>query len=94
MRTAAAAFALFLGASFPAFADGVGDQAASMCRSEVIRQAHVDASDVSVESVRVSSNAVRVSLNVRINRRLQQVRCDVARGDTLTVRGLSPSLGR
>lgn len=67
-------------------------EAISLCRAEVQAQAGADAS-VRLDQVRVRPRAVRVELDVWRGGRLQNVRCEVARGDEqLTIASISPAV--
>jgi hypothetical protein len=77
-----------------ASADDIADrnQAISICRAEVQARAGADAS-VRFDQVRVRPRAVRVDLDLWRNGQLQNVRCDVARGQgPLTIASISPTL--
>ncbi len=76
-----------------ASADDVSDrnQAISLCRAEVQAQAGEGAS-VRLDQVRVRPRAVRVELDLWRNGQLQNVRCDVARGQELTIAAITPAL--
>ncbi len=77
-----------------AVADEVGDrnQAIALCRVEIASQAGVDADAVRLDRVRVRGASVRVDLDVWREGRLQNVRCDVSRGDTLSIASITPAL--
>lgn len=76
-----------------ASADDLADrqQAISLCRAEVQAQAGADAS-VRFDQVRVRPRAVRVDLDVWRNGALQNVRCDVQRGQQLTIASITPAV--
>jgi hypothetical protein len=76
-----------------ASANDVADrnQAISLCRAEVEAQAGADAT-VRFDQVRVRPRAVRVEFDVWRNGQLQNVRCDVARGQELTIAAITPAL--
>jgi hypothetical protein len=76
-----------------ASADDVADrnQAISLCRAEVTAQAGADAT-VRLDQVRVRPRTVRVELDLWRGNQLQNVRCDVARGQELTIASISPAL--
>lgn len=78
-----------------AAADNVSDRTAAiqLCRAEVSAQAGAAASDVRLDQVRVRPRAVRVDLDVWRGGTLQNVRCDVTRGDgELTIAAITPAL--
>jgi len=76
-----------------ASADDVSDrnQAISLCRAEVQAQAGADAT-VRLDQVRVRPRAVRVELDLWRNGQLQNVRCEVTRGQELTIAAITPAL--
>ncbi len=76
-----------------ASADDVSDrsQAIALCRAEVQAQAGADAT-VRLDQVRVRPRAVRVELDLWRNGQLQNVRCEVARGQELTIAAITPTL--
>lgn len=77
-----------------ASANDVADrnQAISICRAEVQAQAGADAT-VRLDQVRVRPRAVRVDLDLWRGNQLQNVRCDVSRGqDQLTIASITPTV--
>jgi len=76
-----------------ASADDVADrsQAIALCRAEVTAQAGSDAT-VRLDQVRVRPRAVRVDFDLWRGNRLQNVRCEVARGDELQIASITPAL--
>ena len=76
-----------------ASANDVADraQAISLCRAEVRAQAGADAT-VRFDQVRVRPRAVRVEFDVWRNGQLQNVRCEVTRGQELTIAAITPTL--
>ncbi len=76
-----------------ASADDVTDrnQAIALCRAEVQAQAGETAS-VRFDQVRVRPNAVRVDLDLWRDGQLQNVRCEVSRGQELTIAAITPTL--
>ncbi len=76
-----------------ASADDVSDRnhAISLCRAEVEAQAGEGAT-VRFDHVRVRPRTVRVELDLWRNGQLQNVRCDVARGQELTIAAITPTL--
>ena len=77
-----------------AFADDVSDrtQAIHLCRAEVAAQAGVAASEVRFDQVRVRGGSVRVDLDLWRNGDLQNIRCDVRRGEPLSIASITPTL--
>ncbi len=65
--------------------------AISLCRAEVQAQFGEGAS-VGLDQVRVRPNLVRVDLDLWRDGQLQNVRCDVARGQELTIAAITPGL--
>lgn len=74
-------------------ADEISDrnQAISLCRAEVQAQAGADAS-VRLDQVRVRPRVVRVDLDLWRGSSLQNVRCEVTRGQELTIASITPTL--
>lgn len=75
-------------------ADDIADrtQAISLCRAEVQAQAG-DAASVRLDQVRVRPRAVRVDLDLWRDGQLQNVRCEVTRGqEALTIAAITPTL--
>lgn len=74
-------------------ADDTADrtEAISLCRAEVQAQAGADAK-VRFDQVRVRPQVVRVDLDVWHDGALQNVRCDVQRGQPLTIASITPPL--
>jgi len=74
-------------------ADEVSDrnQAISLCRAEVQAQAGADAT-VRLDQVRVRPRVVRVDIDLWRGNSLQNVRCEVTRGQELTIASISPTL--
>lgn len=66
-------------------------QAISLCRAEVQAQVGADAK-VRFDQVRVRPQVVRVDLDVWHDGALQNVRCDVQRGQPLTIASITPPL--
>jgi hypothetical protein len=77
-----------------ASADEVNDrtQAIHLCRTEVAAQAGVDVSQARFDQVRVRGRTVRVDIDLWRNGALQNIRCDVTRGDTLAIASITPAL--
>lgn len=76
-----------------ASADDVADRshAIGLCRAEVQAQAG-ETANVRLDQARVRPNLVRVDLDVWRDGQLHNVRCDVARGQELTIAAISPAL--
>jgi len=97
MRTSLLSALVLAGALFTpslASADEVADrnQAIQLCRGEVASQAGVEVSSVRLDQVRVRGASVRVDLDLWRDGRLQNVRCDVSRGETLTIAEITPTV--
>lgn len=96
MRELAVAGVVFAAALMtPTFAtaDDTADrtQAISLCRAEVLAQAGADAK-VQFDQVRVRPKLVLVDLDVWRDGALKNVRCDVKRGQELTIASITPAL--
>ena len=76
-----------------ASADEVADRTAAiaLCRAEVTAQAGEGAT-VRFDQVRVRPRAVRVEFDLWRDGQLQNVRCEVARGQELTIASITPAL--
>lgn len=90
----AMAFAAVLVIPGAAFADDASDrtEAIRICKAEVAAQAGVDAATVRFDQVRVRATSVRVDLDLWRNGDLQNIRCDVRRGDDLQIASITPAL--
>lgn len=77
-----------------ASADAVSDRtdAIRLCRAEVAAQTGATAEQVRLDQVRVRGTSVRVDLDLWRDGQLQNIRCDVSRGETLEVASITPSL--
>lgn len=77
-----------------ASADAVSDrtEAIRLCRAEVSSQAGVEASAVRLDQVRVRGTSIRVDLDLWRNGSLENIRCDVTRGEQLQVASITPTL--
>jgi hypothetical protein len=77
-----------------AFADDASDrtQAIRICKAEIAAQAGVDAASVRLDQVRVRGTSVRVDLDLWRNGDLQNIRCDVRRGEELSIASITPVL--
>jgi len=77
-----------------ASADDVSDrtQAIHLCRTQVAAQAGVDVSEARFDQVRVRGRLVRVDIDLWRNGSLQNIRCDVSRGDTMAIASITPAL--
>jgi hypothetical protein len=75
-----------------ASADEISDRTAAirLCRAEVAAQAGVEPAEVRLDQVRVRGASVRVDLDLWRNGDLQNIRCDVSRGDELTIASITP----
>jgi|CXWL01.1.fsa_nt_gi hypothetical protein len=92
---AAAALAILVGLPGPALADPVADRngAIALCRTEIAARAGVDAGTIRLDQARLRGRLVRVDLDVWSNGRLQNIRCDVARGGpALTIASITPAV--
>jgi hypothetical protein len=89
----AMALAAVLVAPGVASADEISDrgQAIALCRAEVTAQAGSDAS-VRLDQVRVRPRAVRVDFDLWRDNQLQNVRCEVTRGQELVIASITPAL--
>lgn len=67
-------------------------EAVRLCRAEVAAQAGLDEGQVRFDRAHVGARSVRIDLDVWRDGRLQNVRCDVARGETLTIASIDPAL--
>ncbi len=77
------------------YADDVSDrtEAIRLCRAEVAAQAGVGVDAVRLDQVRVRPRAVRVDLDLWRDRQLQNVRCEVSRGQgELAIAAITPTL--
>jgi hypothetical protein len=90
----AAAALEVVGFSGPASADDSADrnQAIQLCRAEVSARTGIAAEDVRLDNARLRPRMVRVDLDVWTNGALQNVRCDVRRGDALEIAEITPAL--
>ncbi|MGE0742594.1 MAG: hypothetical protein AB7O98_14735 [Hyphomonadaceae bacterium] len=77
-----------------ASADAVSDRTAAigLCRTEVSSRTGVAAESIRLDQARVRLSVVRVDLDVWQNGRLQNVRCDVTRGEQLQIAEITPAL--
>ena len=67
-------------------------EAVRLCRAEVVTQTGLEESQVRFDRAHVGARTVRVDIDVWRDGRLQNVRCDVARGETLTIASIDPAL--
>jgi hypothetical protein len=67
-------------------------QAIQLCRAEVVAQTGAEASQVRLDQINVRPRLVRVDFDLWQNGRLQNIRCEVARGAELTIASITPSL--
>lgn len=89
-----AAFAISLFAPVAAAAgDDATDrsQAIALCRAEVRAQAG-EGANVRFDQVRVRPRAIRVEFDLWRGNQLQNVRCEVSRGDELVIASITPAL--
>src|SRR5262245_30790783 len=77
-----------------ASADEAADrsQAIQFCRSQISSQAGVDGEAVRLDQVRVRPHLVRVDFDLWRHGQLQNVRCDVPRGQSPSVASITPPL--
>jgi hypothetical protein len=66
-------------------------QAIALCRAEVQAQAGAEAT-VRLDQVRVRARTFRVDLDLWRGSNLQNVRCDVERGQELTIASITPTV--
>ncbi len=91
-------FTLALAASVlaPGFAlardNGERNEAIRLCVEEVVSRTGLNAEQVRFDELRVGRNTIRVDVDVWRGNQLQNVRCDVARGEALTIAALVPAL--
>ena len=76
-----------------ASADDIADrnQAIALCRAELTTQAGENAT-VRLDQVRVRPRAVRVEFDLWRGNQLQNVRCEVTRGQELVIASITPAL--
>lgn len=67
------------------------NEAIALCRTEVTAQAG-DGATVRFDQLRERATTIRVDFDVWRDGRLQNVRCDVARGEALTIASITPAL--
>jgi hypothetical protein len=77
-----------------ASADEVADrtQAIRLCRAEVAAQTGLEPDSVHLDQARVRGRSIRVDLDIWRDGRLQNVRCDVRRGDAVEIVAITPAL--
>jgi hypothetical protein len=68
-------------------------RAIQLCQAEVAAQAGLDADAVRLDNVRLRASVVRVDFDVWREGQLQNVRCEVTRGDQLQIASITPALG-
>ena len=90
----AAAFLLSLSPAAVAqpSANQVSD-AIALCRDSIAEQTHTDVDHVRLDQVRQRTHSVTVDIDLWRDGRLTNVRCEVARGETLTIASITPALG-
>ncbi len=87
--------AAVLAAPQTAFAgDNVADRSAAiqLCRAEVVSQTGAEAGQVRLDQVAVRARTVRVDFDYWRNGDLQNIRCEVTRGEQLTIASITPTL--
>lgn len=73
-------------------ANAVG-QAVALCRNTVAQQAGVSVDRVRLDQARERSRVVLVDVDLwSANNQLTNVRCEVAKGDTLTIANITPEI--
>jgi hypothetical protein len=89
-----AALTAILAAPSVASADDVSDrsQAIQFCRTQISSQTGVDADAVRLDQVRVRPHSVRADFDLWRHGQLQNVRCEVPRGQELSVATITPPL--
>jgi hypothetical protein len=96
MKSALIASLLAAAVLFPAAASATAvedrNAAIGLCRAEIAQQAGLTAEQVRLDNVRVSGRSVRVDLDVWQNGALQNIRCEVSRGQELTIAAITPAL--
>ena len=95
MLISMASLAVLVAIPSVASASDVSDrtEAIRLCRAQVSAQAAVDPAQVRLDQVRVRPRQVRVDLDLWRDGQLQNIRCDVARGDgELNVAAITPPL--
>ena len=77
-----------------ASADDVSDrsQAIQLCRTEVSSQTGLAIENVRLDQARVRPHTVRVDLDVWQHGQLQNIRCDVPRGQEQATASITPAL--
>ena len=77
-----------------ASADDVSDRSAAirLCRTEIAAQARLDTEAVRLDQVRVRPRTVRVDFDLWRNGDLQNISCEVTRGEQLTIASITPAL--
>jgi hypothetical protein len=74
--------------------DNVTDRSAAiqLCRAEVVAQTGAEAGQVRLDQVNLRPRLVRVDFDLWRNGDLQNIRCEVTRGDQLTIASITPTL--
>lgn len=72
----------------------VADRSAAiqLCRTEVAARAGADAEAVRLDQVRVRPSLVRVDFDLWRDGQLQNIRCEVTRGEQLEIASITPEL--
>jgi hypothetical protein len=87
--------AAFFAAPTSAFAgDNVADRSAAiqLCRAEVVAQTGAEAGQVRLDQVNLRPRLVRVDFDYWRDGDLQNIRCEVTRGEQLTIASITPAL--
>jgi hypothetical protein len=74
--------------------DNVADRTAAiqLCRAEVLAQTGAETDQVRLDQVNLRARLVRVDFDYWRNGDLQNIRCEVTRGDQLTIASITPAL--
>lgn len=67
-------------------------EAIALCRAEVAAQTGLSLEEVRFDEARVGGRSVRVDLDVWRDGQLNNIRCDVSRGETLVIAAIDPAL--
>src|SRR5688572_12763934 len=92
---ASAAILAFTAFATPAFADDASDRsdAIALCRAEIAGRAGVEPDQIRLDTVRTRPRVIRVDLDVWSAGSLQNVRCEVSRGEALVIASINPPVG-
>ncbi|QGZ96278.1 hypothetical protein [Terricaulis silvestris] len=74
--------------------DNVADRTAAirLCRAEVVAQTGAETGQVRLDQVNVRARLVRVDFDYWRNGDLQNIRCEVTRGEPLAIASITPTL--